>query len=37
VLDGWWREGYNGRTLAIGKDIDYANAKNKMRLTAEYL
>jgi starch phosphorylase len=27
VLDGWWREGYNGQNgWAIGKDIDYSNA-----------
>ena len=26
VLDGWWREGYNGRNgWAIGKDIDYTD------------
>ena len=26
VLDGWWREGYNGQNgWAIGKDIDYDN------------
>jgi starch phosphorylase len=26
VLDGWWREGYNGRNgWAIGKDKDYAD------------
>ncbi|OGO38123.1 MAG: alpha-glucan phosphorylase [Chloroflexi bacterium RBG_16_57_11] len=27
VLDGWWREGYNGQNgWAIGKDIDYSNS-----------
>ncbi len=26
VLDGWWREGYNGQNgWAIGKDIEYTN------------
>lgn len=26
VLDGWWREGYNGQNgWAIGKDVDYDN------------
>ncbi len=26
VLDGWWREGFNGKNgWAIGKDINYAN------------
>ena len=26
VLDGWWREGFNGRNgWAIGKDMDYEN------------
>jgi len=26
VLDGWWREGYNGKNgWAIGKDIDYTD------------
>ncbi len=26
VLDGWWREGYNGKNgWAIGKEIEYAN------------
>lgn len=26
VLDGWWREGYNGRNgWAIGEDLDYAD------------
>ncbi len=26
VLDGWWREGYNGKNgWAIGKDIEYTN------------
>jgi starch phosphorylase len=25
VLDGWWREGYNGKNgWAIGKDVDYS-------------
>ncbi|MCC7130696.1 MAG: hypothetical protein IT297_09900 [Anaerolineae bacterium] len=28
VLDGWWREGYNGRNgWAIGEDLDYADAE----------
>jgi len=28
VLDGWWREGYNGQNgWAIGKDIDYDNSE----------
>ena len=26
VLDGWWREGYNGKNgWAIGRDVDYEN------------
>jgi starch phosphorylase len=27
VLDGWWREGYNGQNgWAIGRDVDYENS-----------
>ncbi len=28
ILDGWWREGYNGQNgWAIGKDIDYSDTQ----------
>jgi glycogen phosphorylase len=28
ILDGWWREGYNGKNgWAIGKDIDYSDTQ----------
>lgn len=30
VLDGWWREGFNGKNgWAIGKDIDYATPEEQ--------
>jgi starch phosphorylase len=30
VLDGWWREGYNGKNgWAIGRDIDYENTNQQ--------
>lgn len=30
VLDGWWREGYNGKNgWPIGKDIDYTNSEEQ--------
>ena len=30
VLDGWWREGFNGQNgWAIGKDMEYANAEEQ--------
>jgi starch phosphorylase len=30
VLDGWWREGYNGQNgWAIGKDIDYEDSEKQ--------
>ena len=30
VLDGWWREGYNGQNgWAIGKDTNYANTEEQ--------
>jgi starch phosphorylase len=30
VLDGWWREGFNGQNgWAIGRDMEYANAEEQ--------
>jgi starch phosphorylase len=38
VLDGWWREGYNGKNgWAIGKDIDYENTEHQDDADAESL
>jgi glycogen phosphorylase len=38
VLDGWWREGYNGKNgWAIGKDIDYDNPDLQDEADAENL
>ncbi len=38
VLDGWWREGYNGRNgWAIGDDIDYDNPDIQDQRDAESL
>jgi starch phosphorylase len=38
VLDGWWREGYNGKNgWAIGEDGDYANAAEQDAADAESL
>ncbi len=38
VLDGWWREGYNGRNgWAIGDDTDYGNPNLQDRKDAESL
>jgi starch phosphorylase len=38
VLDGWWREGYNGKNgWAIGEDGDYANADEQDAADAESL
>jgi starch phosphorylase len=38
VLDGWWREGYNGQNgWAIGKDNDYDNPEAQDRADAESL
>jgi starch phosphorylase len=38
VLDGWWREGYNGRNgWAIGKDIDYQSQELQDEADAESL
>ena len=38
VLDGWWREGYNGQNgWAIGKDIDYENPDLQDEADAESL
>jgi uncharacterized protein YebE (UPF0316 family) len=38
VLDGWWREGYNGKNgWAIGKDIDYDNPDLQDEADAETL
>ncbi len=38
VLDGWWREGYNGRNgWAIGADIDYQIANNQDEADAKSL
>jgi len=36
VLDGWWREGYNGKNgWAIGEDRDYDNPDQQDELEAE--
>lgn len=38
VLDGWWREGYNGKNgWAIGKDVDYDNPDLQDEADAESL
>jgi len=38
VLDGWWREGYNGQNgWAIGKDVDYADSETQDREDAASL
>jgi len=38
VLDGWWREGYNGQNgWAIGKDIDYSDPEEQDEADAESL
>jgi starch phosphorylase len=38
VLDGWWREGYNGRNgWAIGEDKDYQDSSLQDRIDAESL
>ncbi len=38
VLDGWWREGYNGKNgWAIGEDKDYDNPDQRDQLDAESL
>ena len=38
VLDGWWREGYNGQNgWAIGKDMDYDNPDLQDEADAESL
>jgi starch phosphorylase len=38
VLDGWWREGYNGRNgWAIGEDMDYENPDLQDEADAESL
>lgn len=38
VLDGWWREGYNGKNgWAIGKDIDYDNPEEQDAADAQSL
>jgi starch phosphorylase len=38
VLDGWWREGYNGRNgWAIGEDIDYDVANHQDESDAKSL
>ncbi|MBN1148403.1 MAG: alpha-glucan family phosphorylase [Anaerolineales bacterium] len=38
VLDGWWREGYNGQNgWAIGKDIEYDNPAFQDEADAESL
>ncbi len=38
VLDGWWREGYNGRNgWAIGKDTDYQSQELQDEADAESL
>lgn len=38
VLDGWWREGYNGRNgWAIGKDMDYESQEIQDESDAESL
>lgn len=38
ILDGWWREGYNGRNgWAIGDDVDYADPQEQDRKDAASL
>jgi starch phosphorylase len=38
VLDGWWREGYNGKNgWAIGEDKDYDNPDQRDQVDAESL
>jgi starch phosphorylase len=38
VLDGWWREGYNGKNgWAIGDDVDYANSDEQDLADSESL
>lgn len=38
VLDGWWREGYNGSNgWAIGNDTDYDNPELQDQMDAESL
>ncbi len=38
VLDGWWREGYNGNNgWAIGKDVDFTNTEAQDDQDAESL
>lgn len=38
VLDGWWREGYNGKNgWAIGSDVDYADPEEQDEADAESL
>jgi starch phosphorylase len=38
VLDGWWREGYNGQNgWAIGKDVDYDNPELQDEVDSESL
>jgi starch phosphorylase len=38
VLDGWWREGYNGRNgWAIGDDVDYEDPDEQDRRDAASL
>lgn len=38
VLDGWWREGYNGQNgWAIGRDVDYDNPDMQDEVDSESL
>ncbi|NPV84453.1 MAG: alpha-glucan family phosphorylase [Anaerolineae bacterium] len=38
VLDGWWREAYNGNNgWAIGEDLDYSDPNEQDRVDAESL
>jgi glycogen phosphorylase len=38
VLDGWWREGYNGQNgWAIGRDLDYDNPEHQDEVDSESL
>jgi starch phosphorylase len=38
VLDGWWREGFNGKNgWAIGEDVDYDNSNHQDEADAESL
>jgi starch phosphorylase len=38
VLDGWWREGYNGKNgWAVGDDTDYENSEVQDQMDAESL